>query len=116
MEFGRRLEETLIELADALVMEIIKNEVKEILTLAEEPLQVIFYRWEKAVPHFSLQQRQEMLDDDYPVDREYAKRGVFVGGNGMAGYGMENAIIEGKRLADEAIRYMKEMEKNNSPN
>lgn len=116
VEFGRRLEETLIELADALVMEIIKNEVKEILTLAEEPLQVIFYRWEKAVPHFSLQQRQEMLDDDYPVDREYAKRGVFVGGNGMTGYGMENAIIEGKRLADEAIRYMKEMEKNNSPN
>ena len=34
----------------------------------------------------------------------------------MTGYGMENAIIEGKRLADEAIRYMKEMEKNDSPN
>ena len=31
----------------------------------------------------------------------------------MTGYGMENATIEGKRLADEAIRYMKEMEKNN---
>ena len=116
VEFGRRLEETLIELADDLVMDIIKKEVKEILTLTEEPLQVTFYRWEKAVPHFSLQQRQEMLGEDYPVNNEYAKRGIFVGGNGITGYGMENAIIEGKRLADEAIRYMKKMEKNGSPN
>ncbi|WP_319471931.1 protoporphyrinogen oxidase [uncultured Trichococcus sp.] len=116
VEFGRRLEETLIELADDLVMDIIKNEVKEILALTEEPLQVTFYRWEKAVPHFSLQQRQEMLDEGYPVNKEYAKRGIFVGGNGIAGYGMENAIIEGKRLADEAIRFMKKMEENDTPN
>lgn len=116
VEFGRRLEETLIELADDLVIDIIKNEVKEILGLTEEPLQVTIYRWEKAVPHFSLQQRQEMLDEGYPVNREYAKRGVFIGGNGITGYGMENAIIEGKRLADEAIRYMKKMENNDIPN
>lgn len=116
VEFGRRLEETLIELADDLVMDIIKNEVKEILTLTEEPLQVTFYRWEKAVPHFSLQQRQEMLDEGYPVNSAYAKRGIFVGGNGITGYGMENAIIEGKRLAAEAIRYMKKMEENDLPN
>nr|WP_319219200.1 protoporphyrinogen oxidase [uncultured Trichococcus sp.] len=116
VEFGRRLEETLIELADDLVMDIIKHEVKEILGLTEEPLQVAFYRWEKAVPHFGLQQRQEMLDEGYPVNKEYAKRGIFVGGNGITGYGMENAIIEGKRLADEAIRYMKKMEENDIPN
>ena len=116
VEFGRRLEETLIELADDLVMDIIKNEVKEILTLSEEPLQSTFYRWEKAVPHFSLQQRQEMLEAGYPARQEYAKRGIFVGGNGITGYGMENAIIEGKRLADEAIRYMKKMENNDSLN
>ena len=116
VEFGRRLEETLIELADDLVMDIIKNEVKEILTLSEEPLQSTFYRWEKAVPHFSLQQRQEMLEAGYPARQEYAKRGIFVGGNGITGYGMENAIIEGKRLAGEAIRYMKKMENNDSLN
>ena len=116
VEFGRRLEETLIELADDLVMDIIKNEVKEILTLTEEPAQTTLYRWEKAVPHFSLQQRQEMLGEGYPVRRDYAKRGIFVGGNGIAGYGMENAIIEGKRLAHEAIDYMKQLEKNDSPN
>lgn len=116
VEFGRRLEETLIELADDLVMDIIKNEVKEILALTEEPLQSTFYRWEKAVPHFSLQQRQEMLEEVYPVRREYAKRGVFIGGNGITGYGLENAIIEGKRLAHEAIRYMKQLENNDSPN
>ncbi len=116
VEFGRRLEETLIELADDLVMDIIKNEVKEILGLTEEPLQTAFYRWEKAVPHFSLQQRQEMLEAGYPVHGEYAKRGIFVGGNGITGYGMENAIIEGKRLADEAIRYMRKMEKDDGPN
>ena len=106
----------MIELADDLVMDIIKNEVKEILTLSEEPLQSTFYRWEKAVPHFSLQQRQEMLEAGYPARQEYAKRGIFVGGNGITGYGMENAIIEGKRLADEAIRYMKKMENNDSLN
>ncbi|WP_320165190.1 protoporphyrinogen oxidase [uncultured Trichococcus sp.] len=116
VEFGRRLEETLIELADDLVIDIIKNEVKEILTLTEEPLQVTFYRWEKAVPHFSLQQRQVMLDEGYPANKEYAKRGVFVGGNGITGYGMENAIIEGKRLADEAIRYMIKLEENDIAN
>jgi len=116
VEFGRRLEETLIELADDFVMDIIKNEVKEILRLTEEPQQSTLYRWEKAVPHFSLQQRQEMLEADYTVRGEYANRGIFVGGNGITGYGMENAIIEGRRLADEAIRYMKEMEKNDNRN
>jgi oxygen-dependent protoporphyrinogen oxidase len=90
--------------------------VKEILALTEEPLQSTFYRWEKAVPHFSLQQRQEMLEEVYPVRREYAKRGIFVGGNGITGYGLENAIIEGKLLANEAIRYMKQLENNDSPN
>lgn len=116
VEFGRRLEETLIELADDLVMDIIKNEVKEILTLTEEPLQITLYRWEKAVPYFSLQQRQEMLGENYPVNSVYAKKGIFIGGNGITGYGMENAILEGKRLADEAIRYMKKIENIDMPN
>jgi len=115
VEFGRRLEETLIELADDLVMDIIKHELKEMLDLTAEPLQATFYSWEKAVPHFSLQQRQEMLDEGYQVCAAYAKNGIFVGGNGITGYGMENAIKEGKRLADETIRYMKNLEEHANP-
>jgi len=112
VEFGRRQEETLIKLTDEKIIAILKKELKEILQLTAEPRSSKVYRWENAIPHFSLEQRRNMLAADYELNKAYAEKGIILGGNGLKGYDMATAIAEGKQMADEVITYMQQTENN----
>ncbi|CZQ91646.1 protoporphyrinogen oxidase [Trichococcus palustris] len=115
VEFGRRQEETLVKLTDEIIIDILKRELKEILELTSEPHSSKVYRWSSAVPHFSLHQRKDMIADGCSMEQRYAEKGIFLGGNGLKGYDMSNAIAEGKQLAADAIQHMLETGKKNNP-
>ena len=107
VEIGRRQEDAIVQLLDETILEIILTELQEILQLEGSYQSAQVFRWKDAVPHLLADERQEL--EKY--SKEHKKRindlGLFIGGNGLHGYGLSNAILEGQRLADEAIAYMK---------
>ncbi len=107
IEVGRRQDEVLVSLPDEVILTMIKEELKEILDLQGTYHFAQVNRWQHAVPHLSIEHRAEMELNDARFKDSFYSRGVFIGGNGYEGYGMHNAIKEGKNLAQEAIAYMK---------
>lgn len=107
VEIGRRQEDTIIRLPDDVILSIIEEELKEILGLNGTYAFARVYRWHQAVPHLSTESRQEIQQNEERFRESFNKRGVYVGGNGLHGYGMHHAIHEGKKLAQQAISYMK---------
>lgn len=108
VEFGRRQEETLIQLDDEAILSIIEKELTQIMGLKNSYHFARVFRWQHAVPHLQLEDRQKLERNKYRLDSFFRQRGIFIGGNGLRGYGLPNAIAEGKELAQAAITYMRE--------
>lgn len=111
IEVGRKQDEVITSLPDEVILTMLEEELKEILDLQGTYHFAQVNRWQQAVPHLSIEGRAEMRKNDARFRHAFYSRGIFIGGNGYEGYGMHNAITEGKRLAQEAIAYMKK--KNN---
>lgn len=107
VEVGRRQEDTIIQLSDEAFMTIINEEVKEIFQIKGTYETAKVYRWINAVPHLEAEDRYELNGLVREHKEEINGNGFFMGGNGFNGYGLPNAIREGKRLAQEALAYMK---------
>mgnify|MGYP003293152149 CR=1 FL=1 len=108
VEVGRRQEDAIIQLSDEAFMTIINEEVNEIFQINGTYESAKVYRWMNAVPHFEPEERHK-LNELLRENKDYINsKGFFMGGNGLRGYGLPNAIKEGQRLAHEALAYMKE--------
>ena len=108
VDIGRKQEETLIQLDDSTILSIIERELKQILGLKDSYLYARVFRWPQSVPHLKLQQRKELEKNSGRLDEFFRTKGIFIGGNGLRGYGLPNAIMEGKELAEAALLYMRE--------
>lgn len=117
VEFGRRQEETLIQLDDEAIVSIIEKELIQIMGLKYTYHFARVFRWQHAVPHLKLEDRRALENITKRLDSFFNQRGIFVGGNGLRGYGLPNAIAEGKELAQLTISYMREQmrEQKNNP-
>ena len=107
IDIGRRQEDTIIRLPDEAILSIVEEELKEILGLKKPHKFARVYRWSQAVPHMTQEVRQTLSENEERFKERFHSRGIFVGGNGLHGYGMQNAIREGITLANQAIEYMK---------
>lgn len=107
VEFGRRQEETLIQLPDEAVLMILEKELSEILGLVDTYQSARVFRWQEAVTHFTLEERRILENMEKEADSLLKEQSLFIGANGLHGYGLPHAITEGKELAHAAIRYMK---------
>lgn len=112
IDIGRRQEDTIIELPDETILDFIEKELQEILHLDGTYHYARVYRWSNAIPHISIEERKNLIKNEAQFEKEFNSKGIFLGGNGLHGYGMKNAIREGQILAVKAIEYMKE--KNNA--
>lgn len=107
VEVGRRQEDMLIQLPDEAILPIIEQELEEILGLRESYHSASVFRWQQATPHVTKEAREAMVQNEERFKNSFSKRGIFIGGNGYHGYGMHNAIKEGRTLAANALAYMK---------
>lgn len=108
VEFGRKEEDTLIQLPDADILKIIEAEVADILKINLPPTIARVYRWPNAVPHLEPTERIQFAEVEKQWSRQAEGKGIYLGGNGLHGYGLQNAVMEGKNLARRAIAYMRE--------
>ena len=108
VDIGRRQEDTIIELPDEVILEFLEKELQEIINLKASYHYARVYRWPDVIPHMSVDDRQRLIKNRETYNQLFADKGLFIGGNGLRGYGLRNAIGEGKRLAAQAIAYMKD--------
>ncbi len=107
VEVGRRLEDTIVQLSDEAFLNIINEEVNEIFQVKGAYRSAKVYRWINNIPHLEANERNELNEITTIHKKRINDKGIFMGGNGFRGYGLPNAINEGKRLAREALAYMK---------
>lgn len=110
VDIGRNQEDTLIQLPDEAFLNILTEEIREIFQMEGMYESVKVHRWMHSVPHLEPEMRKVLDKPDNRMKEQANEKGFFLGGNGLNGYGLPNAIKEGKRLAQEAIAYMKTLE------
>lgn len=107
VEFGRREEDTLIQLPDESILNILIRELEEVLQIKGTAEHARVFRWTEAVPHLDPAERIRLADQKQQWLEDEKTSGIFLGGNGLHGYGLPNAILEGQRLAKRALDYMR---------
>ena len=96
----------LLTAADQPIIEVIRQELREILGLTAQPLFSRVYRWDRAmaqygVGHLERLNRIEQLRARAP--------GLFVAGNGYRGIGVPDCIRSGREAANSALSFIGEM-------
>lgn len=103
--FGRSADGIMMSLSNKQIEEAILGDLNSIMDIQEEPNYRIIKRWPNAIPQFSLNHDEkrknlfEFLDDKYP--------GLYLAGNGIDGFGINNCIAQGRRASENVLRYLK---------
>jgi len=95
--------EKLVFLNDKDMIEMVKGELRDIMGITSEPLLTRIYRWEKAMPQYTIghEERLSILDkklSEYP--------GMFLTGSSYRGSGISECIKDGQLTAEFVLKYL----------
>ncbi|MBI5750304.1 MAG: protoporphyrinogen oxidase [Nitrospinae bacterium] len=95
--------EKLIFLNDKDMIEMVKRELRDIMGITSEPLLTRIYRWERAMPQYTIghEGRLSILDkklSEYP--------GIFLTGSSYRGSGISECIKDGQLTAESVLKYL----------
>ena len=95
--------EKLVFLNDKDMIEMVKGELRDIMGITSEPLLTRIYRWEKAMPQYTIghEERLSILDkklSEYP--------GMFLTGSSYRGSGISECIKDGQLTAESVLKYL----------
>ena len=95
--------EKLVFLNDKDMIEMVKGELRDIMGITSEPLLTRIYRWEKAMPQYTIghEERLSILDkklSEYP--------GIFLTGSSYRGSGISECIKDGQLTAEFVLKYL----------
>ncbi|MCR2821065.1 protoporphyrinogen oxidase [Lederbergia panacisoli] len=102
---GRAGEETVVDLSDAEIEQIVLEDLKETMNIEAKPQFTIITRWEKAMPQYTvghkerIEEMKKNLQEDMP--------GVFMAGSSFEGLGLPDCIDQGKKAVQEVLQYFK---------
>ncbi|MCC5889054.1 MAG: protoporphyrinogen oxidase [Alkalibacterium sp.] len=103
--FGRSTDGIMMSLSNKQIEEAILNDLNSILDIQNAPNYRIIKRWPNAIPQFSLNHDEkrknlfEFLEDHYP--------GLYLAGNGIDGFGINNCIAQAKRASENVLKHLK---------
>lgn len=103
--FGRSSDSIMMSLSNKQIEEAILKDLNKMLSIEVDPNYRIIKRWPNAIPQFSVNHEErtknlnEFLEEKYP--------GLYLIGNGMDGFGVNNCIRQGNNTAMEVINYLK---------
>lgn len=95
--------ERLVFLNDKDIIEMVKGELRDIMGITSEPLLIRIYRWERAMPQYTIghEGRLSILDkklSEYP--------GMFLTGSSYRGSGISECIKDGQLTAESVLKYL----------
>jgi protoporphyrinogen/coproporphyrinogen III oxidase len=97
---GGSQDESALLLSDDEVLQIVRNELKQIIGISAEPEFVRIFRWPKAMAQYCVGhlERLERIEQQ----RKTLPR-VFLAGNGYRGIGVPDCVRSGKEAAEQAL-------------
>ena len=103
--FGRRGEESLVSLSNLEIEEYILKDLNQILGIEVPPNYLKIARWPNAIPQYTIHHEERkqklvaILRADFP--------GIYIGGNGFGGFGINQCVAQANRISKATIEYMK---------
>jgi oxygen-dependent protoporphyrinogen oxidase len=100
---GRAGDDDVINRSDEELLEMVRDELREVLGITAAPIVQRIFRWSKAMPQYTLGH----LDRLAVIERRLAQHpGLFVAGNAYRGIGIPDCIASGEQAAEKAIKYL----------
>ena len=92
----------MVDKQDDEIVQIVRNELKDIMGVTADPLFHRIYRWPRSTPQYDVGhlQRVESIESRLPF-------GTFLAGSPYRGIGMPDCVKQGKQTADNIIEFMK---------
>ena len=95
--------EDLVSLEDRVLIQIAREELKEIAGITQEPVLTRVYRWEKVMPQY----RIGHLDRLTTLEKLLSQHpGLFLTGNAYRGPGIPDCIHSGALTAEKVLKYL----------
>lgn len=96
--------EEMVDLEDQELVQIARNELKDILGLAAEPVISRIYRWKKANPQYEVG-HLDLVEDLFNYCRKETP-GIYLTGSAYEGVGIPDCVNQGKKTAEQLVQYL----------
>ncbi len=101
---GRAGQEDVLNLSDDELIQVARDELRELLGVTSKPVLVRIYRWEKSMPQYLVGH----LDKLTALEKILAEQtGVFLTGAAYRGVGLPDCINQGEVTAAKVLTYLK---------
>ncbi len=100
---GRAGREQAVDLSDEEIVDLVRRELREILNVSAEPVDVRVYRWRRALPQYELGHTALV---DRIEERVANLPGVILAGSAYRGVGIPDCIDSGRRAADRVLAHL----------
>jgi len=103
--FGRSGDGVMMSLSNKQIEEEILSDISSMLAIDSSPNYKIIKRWPNAIPQFTLMHEEkrrdlfEFLSEKYP--------GLYLAGNGIKGFGINNCIAQANVVSRKTLDYIK---------
>lgn len=105
VSFGRKGEDLLVDLSNKEVEELILKDLMPVLKIVNPPVYRMIKRWPNAVPQYTVNKENQINQINSILAEQY--KGVYLAGNGQAGYGINQCIRQGNKTATSLLNYLK---------
>jgi len=95
--------ENIVSLPDLELVDRVREDLREIMGVTEEPIFFRIYRWEKANPQYPVGHLDRLAEID---DRLTRFPGLFLAGAAYRGVGVPDCIRQGKEAAERAFNFL----------
>lgn len=103
--FGRSGDGVMMSLSNKQIEEEILSDVSSMLSINSKPNYKIIKRWPNAIPQFTLMHEEKRINLYEFLNKKYP--GLYLAGNGIKGFGINNCIAQANTLSDEVLTYIK---------
>lgn len=105
VNFGRNGEDALVSLSNKEIEDSILKDLNTILGISKKPAFRIIKRWPDAIPQFTVSQEEDVQHAKQILLEEYP--GIYIAGQGLAGFGINHCIQQANDIGDQIIKYAK---------
>jgi oxygen-dependent protoporphyrinogen oxidase len=101
---GRAGEETVVDLPDEEIEQIVLDDLKSIMKLSAKPEFTVITRWKHAMPQYTVGHKGRIERMKENVGRELP--GIFIAGSSFEGLGIPDCIDQGKEVVEQVLHYI----------
>lgn len=103
--FGRSGDGVMMSLSNKQIEEEILQDVSGMLEIDSMPSYKIIKRWPNAIPQFTLMHEKKRSNLFEYLNKKYP--GLYLAGNGINGFGINNCIAQANTISEEVLAYIK---------